>query len=886
MASRTYNQPFPAHSNYMLEQLNVQRYLGAFTDIIVRIGDVDFKLHRCLLAAACARFQSLLCNMREECGNVLVLKTVTPAGFRNVADFIYTGVVKLDDTVAQDALAAAQFFEMKDLEKVVLDYFKSVGSDAPEAAISLMRMSQGIGLNKNAGGGDNQTGSSAPSSASKFPPLPPPTWSHGKEGHPPFLPNMSNPEGSYFEDYLKMIESFESQSGQSEHTNQQRQEYIRQLSERAHKTFKGAAQNEQCQPDIGDLAKPIGPTDQRNLPNVQNNTISDQEYCTSNTKESGGKKNDPTADDDDEDDDCEVLCETGGTGDQAVGIGSQGTVRSREDTSGQGTTSIKQEAPDDEELGNFDSSGRREIAIQTITASFITRMKRKEDDRRGIKHQPRRRKKTPTKLTPGLPIVKRKRGRPRKIRPPSDEEDEIDDIGDIGGVEDDDDVDGLAGMGSDDQIKHRPLKKRLKEPKEKKKRGRKKKPKRTYECQKCARHFGKPEALRKHMKMHETMSVMYPCRVCAQKFARPTELTQHMRVHTGEVFTCKECDISHKDPRVHRKHMLECHQDAKPFLCTFPGCTFRSNRPSKVEKHAVIHSSVKTYGCPQCGKCFAQPNGLQSHLKSCYQRRAYQCDFCGQKFNYLQSMKSHRMLHTGEKPHQCSECGARFADQRNFKRHLRVHDGSNPMKSHTQHHRKHLQHNSNTSHASQQPVPQSLLPMGGQMSLTHHENSNQSQPVPQNMQLMSGLNMHQETSNSLPQCQRQQEPMSLTVPHSMPQALPQSLPQSLVSLHNQLPPSCSLSNAMSAAIGNLPPTPSMSSLHMSSGHHMAGHTGVGQSGVNLSHAGLQGHQPQMLSSLQMGAMPGGFHLPPGMLHLQGHPGPYDSVKSAIYEHLK
>ena len=869
MANRTYNQPFPVHSNNMLEQLNIQRFLGAFTDIIVRIGDVDFKLHRCLLAAACARFQSLLCNMREECGNVLVLKTVTPVGFRNVADFIYTGVVKLDEAVAQDALAAAQFFEMKDLEKVVLDYFKAVGSDAPEAAVSLMRMSQGIGLNNNSGNGDEQ------SNPTKFPLLPPPTWSHGKKGQMSYFPNMSTAESNYFEEYLKMIESFESQSGQSEYANQQRQECLRQLSARAHKSFKEAAQGQ-------GLDKPYSRGKQ--ISAVNGPSAAGQDYRTSNDFQDDGSLGSK-----DDEDDCEVLCETGGiSGEQATTGGEgQGVTSGGDSSQNTGTATIKKERPDEDDQGHFDSSGRREIATQTISASFITRMKKKEFERvTGMKapRLPRKRKKTPTKITTVEPVTKRKRGRPRKvpieeriIEEVEEEEEEDDD-------DDDDDAgeDGLAEMGSDEIIKHRPLKKRLRdENKEKKKRGRKKKPKRAHECEKCGRQFGKPEALRKHMKMHDSLPVMFPCRICAQKFARPTELTQHMRVHTGEVFTCKECDLTFKDPRLFKKHTLQYHKDGKPFSCTYPSCSFKASRPSKVEKHAVIHSSFKTYGCPKCGKCFAQPNGLSSHLKSCYQRRAYQCDFCGQKFNYLQSMKSHRMLHTGEKPHQCSECGARFADQRNFKRHLRVHDGSSPSKAHAQHHRKHSQHTSSTPHSSHQADLQTLLPMGGQI-LPHHENSNQSQPVPQNMQLMSGLNMQQENTNSLPQCQRQQEPMSLTVPQSMSQSM---LPQSLVtSLHNPLQPSCSLSNAM-AAIGNLPPTPSMPGLHMAPGHPMASH-GIGQSGVNLSHTGLQGHQPQMLSSLQMGAMPGGFHLPPGMLHLQGHHGPYDGVKSSVYEHLK
>ena len=1041
MASRTYTQPFPAHSKHMLEQLNVQRYLGAFTDIVVRIGDVDFKLHRCLLAAACTRFQSLLCNMREECGNVLVLKTITPTGFRSVTEFIYTGIIKLDPEVAQDVLTAAQFLEMRDLEKAVLNYFKSVSSEAPmpptEAALSLMRMSQGIGLSnsgtentnvysttheqafsKSPASTDNQSGSgNNDNQRSSFPSISlPNAWPHPSQGpasqfpHPSaFYPNVQNTEG-YFEDYLRMIESFQAQNSQNDpHLNQQRQQYSSRshLNNRAQgdvekslasnkpdiKASVAATVSTTSSSEVGAINNPVSSQENNVLPNSSNDASNNfQDNLLSSSEDEEDVDDDI---EDEEDDDGDVLCdlEESNSGNLLNESGEAIVTENQTKTEISDVAPVPATAVIKEEIqGNEDdpaicarSSTAREIACQTVIASFITRMKKKEDDRRFAIGHPRKCKKMTAISSEPKSSAKRKRGRPRK-RPPtptysdtSDDEtfDLIDDeFVSLGGAElledSESDTDYLPSFepppsSSVLEIKHRPLKKRLKEDKtdrirEKRRVGRKKKLKKLHECDKCGRRFGKHEALRKHMDMHDTLSVMFTCHICAQKFARPTELTQHMRSHSAEVFICNDCDLRFKDPRLYKKHMIQYHHDAKPFTCDFPECGFRSNRPSNVEKHAVIHSGIKTYGCPNCGKCFAQPNGLQSHLKSCYQRRGYLCDFCGQKFNYLQSMKSHRLLHTGEKPHQCPDCGARFADQRNFKRHRRIHDNaypypctfcdkrfrhSNSLKAHLNIHRK-------------QDL-QNLLPMGGMA-----ESTSQSQSMPQNMQLLTGLNIqqdrltlpqerlsipqermnipqdrlsmtedrlnlsqertglshdrsvglhqeHQERLSVLPQerlhLQHErlnlhqerlnQERLSLqqedSNPHNPRQhqhepismVMPQSLPPSLaISMHNPMPSVSSLSHAMSVN-SNMASLPNMSSLHMSNNHSMMGHAPLSPTGINLSHTGIQPHQSQMLSSLQMGAMSGGLHLPPSMLHLQTGPqGPYDTVKSSIYETMK
>ena len=198
-------------------------------------------------------------------------------------------------------------------------------------------------------------------------------------------------------------------------------------------------------------------------------------------------------------------------------------------------------------------------------------------------------------------------------------------------------------------------------------------------CDKCGREFDKQDNLEKHKALHagDTFSA-YCCHVCGYKYNRPGELTRHMRKHSSNVFPCTECNSEFRDSRLYRRHMMSIHGNDKPFHCTFPGCSYRGNKLSHIEKHLTIHSDVKAYDCNRCGKGFSQPNGLRSHMKSCMEKRGYECNICSQKFNHLAGLKAHAYVHTGEKPFICEECGARFTDARNKKRHARIHDNIYP----------------------------------------------------------------------------------------------------------------------------------------------------------------------------------------------------------------
>lgn len=90
----------PGHSRQLLLQLNNQRTKGFLCDVIIVVQNALFRAHKNVLAASSAYLKSLVVH-----DNLLNLDhdMVSPAVFRLVLDFIYTG--RLTDSVGAAAAA-------------------------------------------------------------------------------------------------------------------------------------------------------------------------------------------------------------------------------------------------------------------------------------------------------------------------------------------------------------------------------------------------------------------------------------------------------------------------------------------------------------------------------------------------------------------------------------------------------------------------------------------------------------------------------------------------------------------------------------------------------------------------------------------------------------
>ena len=694
-------QSLPHHSDQILEQLNVQRYYAAFCDITVRVEDVDFKLHKCVLAASCAKLQGMLFNMRPECSNVLTMKDLSVNGFRCVVDYIYTGMLKLDAAYVHDILAASQFFEICEIEKYCLDFFKN---SQTETRLPPLRTAQqgilGMGGTPGVASGmihhhPGMLGSSqpspiqAPSPGQAFAPMPLP--------HPPTQPTLPLPhqlqpqpppagfDSNYIEDYLKLIKTLQGDSKQLVAASVQSLQQnvavvVPSTNVVPHKNSvkpESSGTSDRADSDYAELASPAatvvkpvtvvlsragpisdvaeqGSTDEAQITDM---SVVSQESFDNNCIPS------TTQDKDDSSESSESVSLTSllnvASNDSAVEV----TGRSDAVCEGKIARNLKEESScsdDDNLVVNEDGSlcsdrqedepvngssddncedaateGESVAIMESPICGASERCTKKQ-----LKQQ-KRKKKVPVKLEQTTQAIE------------SDDEPHMQSTASYRHFK----------MTTNQCVK--PLKKRMMNMN------------RKIKCDKCGREFLRKELLDKHMSVHIS-NVMYPCHVCGHKYARPSELTRHMRIHTINAYKCLHCALEIRGPTLFKRHMELMHSESKAFHCMYPGCEFKSDKPSNVETHEVIHSDLKEHGCPECGRLFAQLTGLQSHIRSCRQLRSYLCDICGAKFNHQQSLKSHRMLHTGEKPYQCIDCSAKFTDHSNLKRHRRIHENLYP----------------------------------------------------------------------------------------------------------------------------------------------------------------------------------------------------------------
>ncbi|XP_015911339.1 protein glass-like [Parasteatoda tepidariorum] len=142
---------------------------------------------------------------------------------------------------------------------------------------------------------------------------------------------------------------------------------------------------------------------------------------------------------------------------------------------------------------------------------------------------------------------------------------------------------------------------------------------------------------------------------------------------SGKMNLCQICGKTYARPSTLKTHM-RTHSGERPYRCGT--CHKSFSQAANLTAHIRTHSGEKPFRCHVCDRRFSQSSSVTTHMRTHSGERPYRCYMCKKSFSDSSTLTKHLRIHSGEKPYQCKLCLLRFSQSGNLNRHMRVHAGS------------------------------------------------------------------------------------------------------------------------------------------------------------------------------------------------------------------
>lgn len=194
----------------------------------------------------------------------------------------------------------------------------------------------------------------------------------------------------------------------------------------------------------------------------------------------------------------------------------------------------------------------------------------------------------------------------------------------------------------------------------------------------------------KFLTNNETNTLRYKCDECLFSTSFKCNFDRHIleKHEERKPFQCNYCE--YKTSRNERliSHFDNCHNDEhnleKRFKCDWNECELSFISLSSLRQHRLSHSLL----CKSCFKGFKSKFHLTQHMLTHSHVKTVQCEHCSYKARFKKELMDHmKAIHTELLPKnifdkllECKICGKKFASPSKLKRHQNIHIGLKPFK--------------------------------------------------------------------------------------------------------------------------------------------------------------------------------------------------------------
>ena len=151
-------------------------------------------------------------------------------------------------------------------------------------------------------------------------------------------------------------------------------------------------------------------------------------------------------------------------------------------------------------------------------------------------------------------------------------------------------------------------------------------------------------------------------------------------------YVCPQCKGRFRNSSDLKRHERS-HGEVKLLQCSFPNCSFATNRRDSLRLHEKTHTGIEgrlVHPCVMCGKKFSSEQIASRHRKTCGQEKQGRevvvketlCKICKKEFSSTYKLATHMKRHQGDLNFPCNECDAMFASTASLNKHKLSHQKS------------------------------------------------------------------------------------------------------------------------------------------------------------------------------------------------------------------